>query len=338
MHHDRLRSWRAAVRDLARALRTVSGRSGPGHRPLGWVPRTDTLPVAWPILSVLQQTLATAPARHRRGLTAAAAKLSVVVAMLALTTGRGHLAGRWWRSGRRAADESGDADTAVLVRSWEVVHGPCQGRPLSEVIDLSDQAAALAGDRASAAVAGLYAGRAQALALAGRADEAGQALRRVEATTERLPAAVVADHASMFGWPEERLRHTQSYVFTNTGDTARAALAQDRAVELYVEPQARLRAQVELHRARCLIADGTSRTDCATPRTPSTASHRPSTTPCCTGWRGTWSTRCPPRNSAGRGGRADQSPAGTVGVGAPIPCRSHTRCSTATPPGRSCRR
>jgi transcriptional regulator with XRE-family HTH domain len=207
-------------------------------------------------LAVLQQMLAAALGRRRRGLAASAGRLSVVVAMLTVTTGRQHLADRWWRSARAAADESGDVDTAVFVRAWEVVHGPYERRPLAGVIALGEQAAALADGRSGAAVAGLHAGRAQALALAGRGTEAGTALRAVETATERLPASVTGDQASMFGWPEERLRHTESYVYSHLGDTARAAAAQDRAAALYLKPQARLRAQVDLHRARCLIADG----------------------------------------------------------------------------------
>jgi hypothetical protein len=73
-----------------------------------------------------------------------------------------------------------------------------------------------------------------------------------------MPAGVAADTESMLGWPEVRLRHTESYVYTHIGDTARAMAAQDRALELYgADPAlARERAQMRMHRASCLIQDG----------------------------------------------------------------------------------
>jgi hypothetical protein len=70
------------------------------------------------------------------------------------------------------------------------------------------------------------------------------------------PSHVVADEASLFGWPERRLRHTESYVYTALGDTAAAYEAQDRALALYPAPFVRGRAQVLLHRATCMVRDG----------------------------------------------------------------------------------
>nr|WP_307937093.1 hypothetical protein [Salinispora arenicola] len=46
----------------------------------------------------------------------------------------------------------------------------------------------------------------------------------------------------MFGWPEVRLRHTESYVYTHLGHTQRALAAQDRALELYPADLGRERA------------------------------------------------------------------------------------------------
>src|SRR2546422_149147 len=60
----------------------------------------------------------------------------------------------------------------------------------------------------------LQPGLAQTLAVAGRPGEALAALGRVAEVTEQLPARVVADEGSMLGWPEVRLRHTESYVHT----------------------------------------------------------------------------------------------------------------------------
>jgi hypothetical protein len=40
-------------------------------------------------------------------------------------------------------------------------------------------------------------------------------VRVVEDVTAGIVAEVAADAESLFGWPEHRLRHTQSYVYTS---------------------------------------------------------------------------------------------------------------------------
>jgi hypothetical protein len=207
-------------------------------------------------LTVLQQMMTGQTGRRRRALTRAAGQLSVVVAMSLVATGQTYLAARWWTSARQAADDAGDIDTQVLVRSWIVTSGGYERRPITTLIDLADQSVVLARSRTTASVAGLHAGRAQALALAGRHADAVTAVEEVERVTERLPAAAPADAESLFGWPEHRLRHTQSYVYTHANEFAAAQKAQDRALALFPASQARLRTQVALHRASCLIRSG----------------------------------------------------------------------------------
>lgn len=102
----------------------------------------------------------------------------------------------------------------------------------------------------------MLSGRAQALAAAGRAAEATAALRALSDITDRLPAAVVADAESMLGWPEVRLRYTESFVHTSIENVPAAMAAQDQALELYPPDLARERAQLQLHRASCLILSG----------------------------------------------------------------------------------
>ncbi|MBF9131381.1 hypothetical protein I0C86_20795, partial [Plantactinospora sp. S1510] len=104
--------------------------------------------------------------------------------------------------------------------------------------------------------AGVLAGRAQALAAAGRAEDATAALQVLSDVTDQLPASVVADVDSMFGWPEVRLRYVESYVYTHNGDAAAAMAAQDRALDLYPVELGRERAQLQMHRASCLIRSG----------------------------------------------------------------------------------
>src|SRR5262249_2418413 len=150
----------------------------------------------------------------------AAAHLSMVLAITLTSTGQTWMARRWWRTARGAADKSGDLGVRVMTRSQEAVKGLYDGRALSSVLALADETIALAGQRVCPGVAGVLAGRAQALAISGRRDEAAGAVRAVEEITARMPGTALADE-SMFGWPEHRLRHTESFVYTEIGDTGR---------------------------------------------------------------------------------------------------------------------
>lgn len=207
-------------------------------------------------LTVLQTMIAARTSVRQRALIGVAAQLSVLVAMTLSATGRTQLASRWWSSARLHAEQSDDVAVRVFVGSWSVVSALYEGKPPASVLDQADGVVRLAANRADAAVAGLLAGRAQALALAGRGAEAVRAIDAVRQVSDRVPTDLVGDAESLFGWPEHRLRHTESFVFTHVGEVPAALAAQDRALELYPAVQARLRAQVMLHRAQCLLGSG----------------------------------------------------------------------------------
>jgi transcriptional regulator with XRE-family HTH domain len=201
-------------------------------------------------IGILQQLLASCP--NDRDLARAAANQSMVLAITLTSVGQTWMARRWWRTARDAADKSGDLGVRVMTRSQEAVKGLYDGSPLSSVLTLADETMTLAGRRVCPGVAGVIAGRAQALAISGRREEAADAVRAVEAITAKMPATDLADE-SMFGWPEHRLRHTESFVYTEIGDTKRAMVAQDIALRLYPDSHAGNRAMVQMHRASCLI-------------------------------------------------------------------------------------
>lgn len=205
---------------------------------------------------VLQQMIAVETGARSRELARTASVLAVLLALSLHATGRTRVAARWWSSARLAAARSGSADARLLVGSWEVVNGLYSNRPLGQLIVTADETLAAAGGRVTAAVAGVLAGRAQALALLGSVVEAEATVRQVADVTERMPDDIVADGSSVFGWPEHRLRHTESFVYTHTGNLRAAQLAQERALALYRTDQLRLRTQVELHRAACAIKSG----------------------------------------------------------------------------------
>ncbi|MFG1659101.1 helix-turn-helix domain-containing protein [Micromonospora chersina] len=207
-------------------------------------------------MAVLQHQIAADRGHRRPMLLRAAGQMSVIIALALVASGQALAARRWWTTAQRVADESGDADTQVLCRAWDVVNGCYDGRPALEVVALSDQVLPLLHGQASAATCGLLAGRAQALSLAGRHADAVATVEQLAGLAENLPAVVVGDVESLWGWPEHRLRHTESWVHTHAGNYRRAEAAQDRALVLYPASQERLRTQVQLHRATALIRDG----------------------------------------------------------------------------------
>lgn len=207
-------------------------------------------------LAALHERIAASRPTVRGAMCRAAGQLAAIAAMSWASTGETRRARHWWRTARCAADQSGCVETRMWVRGWEVADGLYERRPVPLILERAREAAAIGGRVTSCGTAGMYAGLAQTLAVAGRRADALAALRRVAEITDRLPGAVVADEDSMFGWPEVRLRHTESFVYTALGDTVQAYAAQDRALQLYPAPLVRERAAMLLHRAACLVHDG----------------------------------------------------------------------------------
>jgi hypothetical protein len=207
-------------------------------------------------LSVLQSRLGGTEGTFQRGLARAGGQLAAISAVAWADAGDTARAGRWWRTARQLADASGDIEARTWVRGWEVANGLYEQRPVSVILDRAAEATSIAVPLPSAGTAGLCAGLAQTLAVAGRSGEALAALGRVADVSEQLPASVVADEGSMLGWPEVRLRHTESYVHTWLGDTRSAYAAQEAALRIYPESLVRDRAKMLLHRVACMVRDG----------------------------------------------------------------------------------
>jgi transcriptional regulator with XRE-family HTH domain len=207
-------------------------------------------------LSVLQRRLGGTDGTVQRSLARSAGQLAAMCALAWRDAGEPRQAGRWWRTARQLADRSGDSEVCTWVRGQEVMSGLCEQRPVPVILDRAAEAASIARPLTGAGSAQLYSGLAQTLAVAGRGDEAVAALERLADLTDQLPARVVADEGSVLGWPEVRLRHTESYVHTWLGDTRRAYAAQEAALQIYPESLARERGKLLLHRGACMIQDG----------------------------------------------------------------------------------
>ncbi|WP_050563445.1 helix-turn-helix domain-containing protein [Salinispora mooreana] len=237
--HDR---WAQVVADYGHAYYRVSGDE-----------LMDNLAAD---LQVLSAVIAAEHGPGRERLLSVASRLSVVVALSMVVTGNTIAAGRWWRDAHQYADASRERDTILLSHAWDVVNGCYDGRTPAQVVALSDQVLHLTAGSSSAAACGLLAGRAQALSLSGRHVEAIATVRQLSDRAEGLPGPVIDDVDGLWGWPEHRLRHTETWVYAHAGRLNEATLARDRALRLYPPALARLRAQVQLHHAAALIRGG----------------------------------------------------------------------------------
>jgi hypothetical protein len=194
--------------------------------------------------------------RRIRDFYRAAAILAAIMAETINALGMSRESRHWWRSARHAADASSDIDIQIWVYGQEAMNGIYQERPLPIVLDKAETAIRLASGHSCPGLLEALACKAQVLAELGMATKADDILRDMEEHFSALPSNLTADRSSRMVWPQHRLWHTQSYVYTSSGKTARAEKAQEQALALYPISRLRPRAQIELHRAACIVQDG----------------------------------------------------------------------------------
>lgn len=181
---------------------------------------------------------------------------AVLSSMMASSlTGIGHLsaARRWWRSSKMAADTSQDTSTQVWARGRLAVMLPYTYNLPSNAIKIADEAVSIKGEHFSFSA---MAAKAQALAILRRDAEARDAMRSLESSFFSAPLRVLEDSNPVYGWPEYRLRHTESFVYSHIGDVPEAKRAQQRALVLYPAERVRDRTLMQLHGALCLVHEG----------------------------------------------------------------------------------
>ena len=193
-----------------------------------------------------------------RDLRRCAALLAALTAMTLANLGQLREGRRWWRTAKDLADKSGDPSTKAWVYGREIVRALYESRPVGAIIRLVDSFEASVPTAPQDAMLEFMTGKAQSLALAGRPDEAKACLPELEKICDKLPNSIIADGDSIFGWSLDRLRFTQSYVYSFVGEYPKAAEAQAAAIRLYSPTYARGPAQIELQRAICLAKVGDS--------------------------------------------------------------------------------
>ncbi len=208
-------------------------------------------------LSGLQLALRRNPADATgRELSRVGALLAAFTAQTVANLGHVRQARRWWRTARRAADQAGDAYSALWIRGREIIRAGYEHRPTTITLQLIDEAEAQL-DHAPAEVAPrVLAGKAQTMALLGRRSDAERTLEHVRDRFSSLPTATASPSGSLFSWGEECLHFTESFVYSRLGDVNQADRARRAALPLYMPSDVRQPAQLELHRAMCLVRSG----------------------------------------------------------------------------------
>jgi hypothetical protein len=195
--------------------------------------------------------------RQRRELYSIGALLSQYMAQAVGDLGRRREGRRWWRTARYAADNSGDLHTIMFVRGRNAIRAIYDGQEPAIIIDQIGKSDHLIADGLASGKPSLLAARAQSFALLGRAEEAESSLNDLRDTFAALPSPMTKDHGwHCWAYPEERVRFTESFVYSHLGDTRRAEEAQSAALGLYPPNSRRGPVQIELQRALCLVAAG----------------------------------------------------------------------------------
>jgi hypothetical protein len=223
-------------------------------------PQNLLVDVAADILALRQSIGWERDARRLTDLHGVAAILAATLAMATHSLDRVRESRHWWRSARRAADASGDHDIRVWVRGYEAMSGLYQKRSFRSVLQQAEGAIGLAADRGSPGMMEAMACKAQVLAEHGFNDQAHEILRQMRVTFEKLPDHQTTQASSLltnsWNWPRTRLLHTESFVYTASGRAKEAEKAQTEYLTAYPATHLRDRAQVELHRAVCLVSEG----------------------------------------------------------------------------------
>ncbi|MBV9312463.1 MAG: helix-turn-helix transcriptional regulator [Pseudonocardia sp.] len=154
---------------------------------------------------------------------------------------------RYWRTAQRAARFSEDRVVRCLVASDRAVFGIYMpgGNPAT-LLGIADEALAWGEGTISKGTANALSARAQVLSLLGDRAGAYAALATLETVFEQLDG----------GWPEPRLCHVRSFVYSHVGSARESAAAQDQALAKYPCPLSPGAVQVQMHRARSIIASG----------------------------------------------------------------------------------
>ena len=207
-------------------------------------------------ISNLNQQVEKADGQTYRRMQASSAYMHGILALSLKELGQEHLPNTLKSFGHAiyAADQSESTFARVWVRGQAAREYVYTFGYLERAVQIATEAIHIDGNVFGEA----HSSRAMALINLGRKEEARGALEELERALDNMPLTVVDDVTSQFGWPEERFRFTESYVYSHIGDNSRAQSARRLANELYGRSSSNSanRVILTLHEAMCSIVNG----------------------------------------------------------------------------------
>lgn len=233
--------WRQVVLGYAKSFRVTP-------------PKTMTIRLI-PDLSELQSQVAkTKDEAERTSLLYSLSMLAGIMALVQSDLYQLPAALRWWEVALDAADHSKDTFALAWILGQMSREQIYTFKAPEEALALSEKVMA----RAPSTYGEAYSVRAMAYARMRRPKEARQAIEDTERVLESMQSQIVNDTQTIFGWPEERLRFAESYVYSHLGDARRARRAQAQVRSLYgrAETKAVNRTIIDIHDAICMAREG----------------------------------------------------------------------------------
>jgi len=180
--------------------------------------------------------------------------LSVLVAKTLYNLDYPRESRQWWRIAQHVADASGDLELSLWARGEHIFQRIYQHHPAQIILRQIEEGKSHACDHICGGLADMSASRAQVLALVGGGKAAEDELRQAERILGQLPSTAL--NASVMGWGEDRLRYTETWVYSHLGNEIKADAAALRAISLYSAADSRSPTQVKLMQAFARIRSG----------------------------------------------------------------------------------
>jgi hypothetical protein len=180
--------------------------------------------------------------------------LSVLVAKTLYNLDYPRESRQWWRIAQHVTDASGDLELSLWARGERIFQRMYQHHPTQIILRQIEEGKSHARDHICGGLVDMSASRAQVLALVGDGKAAEDELRQAENILGGLPSTAL--NASVIGWGEDRLRYTETWVYSHLGNEIKADASAQRAVSLYSATDSRSPAQVKLMQAFARIRSG----------------------------------------------------------------------------------
>lgn len=177
------------------------------------------------------------------------ATLSTLMAKTLSNLGHTREARHWWITAQTASDDSDDTAARLWVRGERLVRGLYEQRSPHLLIKQANTASDLGKGNPCVGLASIIAGKAQALALVGATDTAETELTLLERTFDGLPSNATEDTHTVYGFGEDCLRYTETWVYAHCANSGKADISAARAARLYASDDRRTPTQIKLLQA-----------------------------------------------------------------------------------------